>query len=78
MRFRELREAKMLEVALEAADFAAAARLCLADAPSIHAGDALHLAICMGSNSCLASFNQGLCTAASHHHALVEHLRDRG
>jgi predicted nucleic acid-binding protein len=78
MRFRELREAKMLEVPFESADFSSAARLCLADGPPIRAGDALHLAICMRSNGCLASFDQGLCAAASHHHVLVEHLRDSG
>jgi predicted nucleic acid-binding protein len=78
MRFRELREAKMLGVPLESAVLDAAARLCLADAPPIRAGDALHLAICMRSNSCLASFDQGLCAAASHHHVLVEHLRVSG
>jgi predicted nucleic acid-binding protein len=74
MRFHELREAKMLVVLPEPADFAAAARLCLAGDPPIRAGDALHLAICMRSNGCLASFDKELCAAASHHHVLAEHL----
>jgi predicted nucleic acid-binding protein len=75
MRFQELRRARLQLLELEAMDFDAAARLCLAEAPPLRAGDALHLAVCQRHRSQLVSFDQALCAAASHHRVAVELLQ---
>ncbi|MEB3257112.1 MAG: type II toxin-antitoxin system VapC family toxin [Cyanobacteriota bacterium] len=72
--FGELREHRLQSVPLAAGDFEAAARLCLAEAPPLRAGDALHLALCPRLNLQLASFNRGLCQAASHHQVAHQQL----
>ena len=63
-RFGVLREQRLNTLPLAAEDFEAAARLCLAQAPSLRAGDALHL----------ASFDRGLCKAAAHYQVAHEQL----
>lgn len=47
LRFQELRAARLQLLALESVDVQVAARLCLADAPPLRAGDALHIAVCL-------------------------------
>ena len=73
-RFGELREYRLQSVTLAAGDFEAAARLCLAEAPPLRAGDALHLALCQRLNLQLTSFDRGLCQAASHHQVAHQQL----
>jgi predicted nucleic acid-binding protein len=75
LRFQELRAARLQLLALESVDVQVAARLCLADAPPLRAGDALHIAVCLRQQCRLASFDQGLCAAAAHHRVAVELLR---
>ena len=53
----------------------AAARLCLAEAPALRAGDALHIALCQRQKSCPVSFDQSMCAAAAHHRVAVDLLR---
>lgn len=77
-RFQVLRQQRLQVVALEAVDFDAAARLCLAETPALRAGDALHLALCQRHRCRLVSFDQGMCAAAAHHHIDVELLRIEG
>lgn len=72
-RYGVLRAQRLQDVPLEADDFEAAARLCLAEAP-LRAGDALHLALCQRLNLQLASFDRGLCKAAAHHQVAHQHL----
>ena len=74
-RFEALREGRLQTVLLEPVDFDCAALLCLAEAPPLRAGDALHLSICLRLNLLLVSFDIGLCRAASHHQLPVEELR---
>ena len=60
---------------LAAEDFeAAAAQLCLTQAPPLRAGDALHLALCQRLNLQLASFDSGLCKAAAHYQVAHKQL----
>lgn len=73
-RFEEMRQARLQVVGIEAADFAVAARLCLVEAPSLRAGDALHVALCLRQRCRLASFDKELCTAGAHHRLTVEWL----
>lgn len=73
-RYQELREARLQVLDLESDDFHTAARLCLADAPPLRAGDALHLAVCLKQRLCLVSFDKALCAAATHHRVAVELL----
>jgi len=74
-RFQELRSGRLQVLELIAADFDEAARLCLAEAPALRAGDALHIALCQRQKSCLVSFDQSMCAAAAHHRVAVELLR---
>jgi len=74
-RFEELREARLQVVAVEMADFAVAARLCLDEAAPLRAGDALHIALCLRQRCRLASFDQALCRAGAHHGLRVEWLQ---
>lgn len=73
-RYQELRDARLQVLDLESDDFHTAARLCLADAPPLRAGDALHLAVCLKQRLCLVSFDKALCAAATHHRVAVELL----
>jgi predicted nucleic acid-binding protein len=73
-RFGVLREQRLHCLPLATEDFVAAARLCLAQAPPLRAGDALHLALCQRLNLQLASFDRGLCKAAAHHQIVHEQL----
>ncbi len=66
-RFGVLRDRRLHTLPLTAEDFEVAARFCLAQAPPLRAGDALHLALCQRLNLQLASFDRGLCKAAAHH-----------
>jgi len=66
-RFGVLREQRLHSLPLAAEDFEDAARLCLAQAPPLRIGDALHVVICQRLNLPLASFDRGLCKAAAHH-----------
>lgn len=75
LRFQELRAARLQLLVLETVDFQVAARLCLAEAPPLQSGDALHIALCLRQQCRLASFDQGLCAAAAHHRVAVELLR---
>jgi predicted nucleic acid-binding protein len=70
-RFGLLRHGRLQVLALESADFDVAARLCMASAPPLRAGDALHLALCQRHNSCLATLDRGLAEAATHVHVAV-------
>ena len=74
-RFQELRERRLQVQELAAADFDVAARLCLADAPPLRAGDALHIALCLRLKSCLVSFDQAMGAAAAHHRVAIELLQ---
>ena len=74
-RFQELRERRLQVQELAAADFDVAARFCLADAPPLRAGDALHIALCLRLKSCLVSFDQAMCAAAAHHRVAIELLQ---
>jgi len=62
-----LRNHRLHTLPLAAEDFEAAARLVLAQAPPLRAGDALHLALCQRLKLQLASFDRGLYKAAAHH-----------
>jgi len=59
-RFQVLRDGRLQLLELTCADFDGAARLCLAEAPPLRAGDALHLALCQRQRCMLVSFDQAL------------------
>ena len=73
-RFGLLREDRLQTLPLVAEDFDTAAHLCLAKAPPLRAGDAVHLALCLRLNLQLASFDRGLCQAADHHQVANQQL----
>ncbi|MBM5807689.1 MAG: type II toxin-antitoxin system VapC family toxin [Cyanobacteria bacterium M_surface_10_m2_179] len=77
-RYGAMRNQRLQMVRVEAVDFAVAARFCLSDPPPLRAGDALHLALCLRQNSCLASFDRALCQAASQHRVAVHQLLVNG
>lgn len=74
-RFQTLRDGRLQVLELTAADFDAAARLCLAEAPALRAGDALHIALCQRQKCQLVSFDQAMCAAAVHHRVACQLLR---
>lgn len=74
-RFQELRQQRLQVLTLDAMDFDAAARLCLASSAALRAGDALHLAVCQRHRSTLVSFDQVMCEAAAQHRIEVALLR---
>lgn len=73
-RFVVLRDHRLHTLPLAAEDFEVAARLALAQATPLRAGDALHLALCQRLRLHLASFDRGLCKAAAHHQVAHEQL----
>ncbi len=76
-RVQEQRGARLQLLELEAMDFDAAARLCIAEARPLRAGDALHLAVCQPHRSQLVSFDPALGVSSSHHRVAVEMLHIR-
>lgn len=73
-RFQALKDARLQLLELERVDFDVAARMCLLARPPLRAGDALHVALCLKSKSCLVSCDQAMCSAAAHHRVAVDLL----
>lgn len=65
--FRRFSAARLRLVDVEARDFDAAAGLCDEIAAPLRAGDALHLATCKRTGSRLATFDDGMASAARWH-----------
>ena len=61
--FEKFRGLRLELVAIEAADFEAAAKLCDASGAPLRAGDALHLAVCRRLRGSLATMDKGLAAA---------------
>lgn len=74
-RLQVLRDGRFQVLELTSSDVEGAARLCLAEAPPLRAGDALHRALCQRQRCQLVSFDQALCAAAAHHRVACERLR---
>jgi len=65
--FRRFSAARLRLVDVEAKDFDTAAKLCDQIAAPLRAGDALHLAVCKRTGARLATFDNGMATAAKQH-----------
>ena len=65
--FRRFSSARLRLVDVEAKDFDTAGRLCDQISAPLRAGDALHLAVCKRTGARLATFDEGMATAATWH-----------
>lgn len=75
LRYQALRDERLQVLELTSGDFDGAARLCLAEAPALRAGDALHIALCQRQKCRLVSFDQAMCAAAAHHRVACQLLK---